>query len=398
MSSQEILFVSHDAGRTGAPFVLLNFQRWLKEHTSMEFATILRRRGPLEAEFAKLGETFLIEAPRWEHRSLGARIANRLGWRAVDSDKRLTALRSRSYRLIYSNTVTNGDVLEVLARPGVKMVTHVHELNYWIEKSGANNWNQVCRHTTKFVAASEAVSLNLQRHHGIVPERIEVVHEFIPIDYRAQSPPPSQALVSRAQLGIPSDAFVVGGSGSETWRKGKDLFVQLAALLRRRNPSRPFWFVWVGWEGEEEDRRQLKRDIEEAGVTDSFLWTGEVANPLEYFACFDAFALVSREDPFPLVCLEAALLEKPILCFADAGGTPELVEEDSGFVIPYLDLHAMADKLLLLAENDDLRQQMGVCGSTKVRQRFALDVMAPRLYNLIEGLLDHTTTRVALTP
>ena len=79
MSSQEILFVSHDAGRTGAPFVLLNFQRWLKEHTSMEFATILRRRGPLEAEFAKLGETFLIEAPRWEYRSLGARIANRLG-------------------------------------------------------------------------------------------------------------------------------------------------------------------------------------------------------------------------------------------------------------------------------------------------------------------------------
>ena len=53
----------------------------------MEFATILRRRGPLEAEFAKLGETFLIEAPRWEHRSLGARIANRLGWRAFESEQ-----------------------------------------------------------------------------------------------------------------------------------------------------------------------------------------------------------------------------------------------------------------------------------------------------------------------
>ena len=83
----------------------------------MEFATILRRRGPLEAEFAKLGETFLIEAPRWEQRSLGARIANRLGWRAFESDKRLAALRSRSYKLIYSNTVTNGVVLEVRARP-----------------------------------------------------------------------------------------------------------------------------------------------------------------------------------------------------------------------------------------------------------------------------------------
>ena len=397
MSSQEILFVSHDASRTGAPLVLLNFQRWLKKHTSVEFATILRRWGPLAAEFAKLGETLLIEAPRCERLTLGGRIGKRLGWRAFRADKRLAALRGRPHRLIYSNTVTNGDVLQVLARPGVQVITHVHELNYWIEKSGADNWNQVCRHTTKFVAASEAVSQNLLKQHGIAPERMEVVHEFIPVDYRHRPSALGPRPISRAQLGIPPDAFVVGGSGAETWRKGKDLFVQLAALLRRRGPSRSFWFVWVGWEGDEEDRRQLKHDIEEAGVADSFHWTGEVSNPLDYFACFDAFALVSREDPFPLVCLEAALLEKPILCFAGAGGTPELIEEDSGFVAPYLDLGAMADKLLLLGENEDLRRQMGACGAAKVRQRFSLDVVAPRLYHLIDGLLGHTTTRVAPT-
>ena len=328
---------------------------------------------------------------------LGGRIAKRLGWTGFRSKRRLSALRGRSHRLIYSNTVTNGDVLQVLARPGVQVITHVHELNYWIEKSGADNWNQVRRHTTKFITASEAVSQNLQRRHGIAPERMEVVHEFVPLDDRPQNTSPGRKPISRALLGIPSDAFVVGGSGSETWRKGKDLFVQLAALLHRRHPSRPFWFVWVGWEGDEEDRRQLKHDIKEAGIADAFLWTGEVENPLEYFACFDAFALVSREDPFPLVCLEAALLEKPILCFAGAGGAPELVEKDSGFVTPYLDLGAMADKLLLLGENEDLRRKMGACGAAKVRERFSLDVMAPRLYHLIESLLDHTSPRTAST-
>ena len=115
--------------------------------------------------------------------------------------------------------------------------------------------------------------------------------------------------------------------------KAKTSLCNLPRCSSRRHPSRPFRFVWVGWEGDAEDRRQLKHDMNQAGVADSFLWTGEVANPLDYFACFDAFALVSREDPFPLVCLEAALLEKPILCFAGAGGTPELVEEDSGFVM-----------------------------------------------------------------
>jgi glycosyltransferase involved in cell wall biosynthesis len=394
VSSGDILFISHDSGRTGAPLVLLNFQRWLKRHTSLEFATILRRRGPLEPDFAALGETFLIETPRWE-RIVRKRIAPRLPLPRFGTNKRLAALRDRSHRLIYSNTVTNGDVLRILAKPGTNVVTHVHELDYWIDKSGQDNWDQVCRHTTKFVAASEAVSRNLQERHRISPDRMEVVHEFIPVDNNLKLNAAGEGTAVRRRLGIPANAFVVGASGCETWRKGKDLFVQLATLLRRRHPTRSFWFVWVGWEGDEEERRQLKHDIEKGDVADTFCWTGEVANPLDYFACFDAFALVSREDPFPLVCLEAALLEKPILCFADAGGTSELVEDDSGFVVPYLDLTAMADKLLLLGENEELRLKMGACGAAKVKQRFSLDVMAPRLHHVINNLLGHATPNLA---
>ena len=135
----------------------------------------------------------------------------------------------------------------------------------------------------------------------------------------------------------------------------------------------------------------MKHDIERAGIADRFCWTGEVSNPLDYFAGLDAFALVSREDPFPLVCLEAALLEKPILCFAGAGGTPELIEDDSGFVVPYLDLNAMADKLLLLGGDEQLRRRMGACGAAKVRERFSLDVMAPRLHRVIDSMLGQTT-------
>ena len=117
-------------------------------------------------------------------------------------------------------------------------------------------------------------------------------------------------------------------------------------------------------------RAPALRTIERAGIADSFCWTGEVANPLDYFACFDAFALVSREDPFPLVCLEAALLEKPILCFAGAGGTSELIEEDSGFTVPYLDLNAMADKLLFLGK---MRSGATMGAAAQSTKRFSLD-------------------------
>ena len=364
--------------------VLLNFQRWLKQNTDLNFVTIVRRRGSLEPEFARLGETIVIERSAWEKHVTG-RVAKRLGWPRPGSVRRLEALRDRPYRLIYSNTVTNGAVIEAVARPGVPIITHVHELNHWIHKSGPENWNQVCRHTTKFVAVSEAVSRNLQESHQVLTDRIEVVHEFIPVDDKVA---PDVSGKMRTQLGIPSDAFVVGGSGAETWRKGKDLFVQLAISVHRHRPHRPFWFVWVGWEGDEEDQRKLKQEIKDAGIVDNFVWTGEVDDPLEHFACFDAFALVSRDDPFPLVCLEAALLQKPVLCFDGAGGAPELVETDAGFVAPYLDVTAMAEKLILLGENEELRRKMGARGAAKVRDRFSLGVQAPRLYQVVENLLN----------
>jgi glycosyltransferase involved in cell wall biosynthesis len=63
-----------------------------------------------------------------------------------------------------------------------------------------------------------------------------------------------------------------------------------------------------------------------------------VSNPLDYLSVFDIFALTSREDPYPLVVLEAALLQKPMVCFEKAGGAQDLIETDAGLIVPYLSL------------------------------------------------------------
>ena len=115
-----------------------------------------------------------------------------------------------------------------------------------------------------------------------------------------------------------------------------------------------------------------------------------VDNPLDYLAAVDVFAMVSREDPFPLVSLEAAALGKPVLCFAEAGGTPELVEHDAGAIVPYLDLETMADRLLEFASSEQLRVAMGQRGAAKVRERFSEEVIAPQLHRVITRVLEET--------
>jgi glycosyltransferase involved in cell wall biosynthesis len=101
--------------------------------------------------------------------------------------------------------------------------------------------------------------------------------------------------------------------------------------------------------------------------------------------------MVSREDPFPLVCLEAASTGAPIVCFDDAGGTKEFVERDCGFIAPYMDVDAMAGHVLSLLRSEQLRQQLGLRAAEKVRERHTISVAAPKLLKVIERQLRHNS-------
>ena len=64
--------------------------------------------------------------------------------------------------------------------------------------------------------------------------------------------------------------------------------------------------------------------------------------PAEILKTADLLALVSLEDSFPLVGLEAALQGTPTICFQGGGGMPEFVSDDAGFAVAYLDVEEMS--------------------------------------------------------
>jgi glycosyltransferase involved in cell wall biosynthesis len=135
----------------------------------------------------------------------------------------------------------------------------------------------------------------------------------------------------------------------------------------------------------------LQYDLNRLGLADRVHFVGARPNPQDYLAVFDVFTLVSREDPFPLVSLEAASLGKPVVCFAGSGGAPEFVESDSGFVVPYLDLEGMADRCVELLRSPELRARLGQCAAAKVRQRHDVAVVGPQLAQLLRRLLQPVT-------
>lgn len=382
----KILFISHSAGRTGAPIGLLAFMQWLKRNTGAQMGTFLKSHGPLSPAFAELGPLVAQEPT----------ILQRLGNRYKVLPRRLFNLKSNTsrirkmltenqYDLIYSNTFTNGNELEALSSFSVPVITHVHELEYWIQKSGPENFAKVCANSDSYIAASNAVRRYLLSFPILANAKISVVYEHI------RDLPPTKTNDAKnaayKKLRLPENAFVVGGCGAEFWRKGRDLVPQLLSKLRRAAPDLNIHFVWIGTPGSEHEEYTFYYDLKKCAVLPYFRTTGEVADPIELFAALDIFALLSRDDPYPLACLEAAATSIPVVCFDGAGGIPEFVASSCGLSSSYLDIDAMSDNILLLARDPERRNKIGENCRCRVASENLPHVTGPQLLRVIEEQL-----------
>lgn len=348
----KILFVSHDASRTGAPLFLLHQLRWLRANTDLSFAIILRTSGPLEADFRALGETL------------------------VNPDGSALGEFLRDIQLIYANTCTNGIFLETLSFGDIPVITHVHELESVIASFGEHNWNQVRGHTVRFIACSQAVSTCLQGR-GVPPAQIQVIHSTIPVAKvleNAAAIPPAEI---RRQHGWGDDIIVLG-CGVASLVKGADRFVETAGHVRRLRTGGPhIRFVWVG--------RIHEADAAIFSTAENVEFLGERTNPHPYLQAANIFCVASREDSFPLVMLEAALLGQPVLCFEGSGGAPEFCARGTGLVIPEGKTELLAEKIIALAGPETaLRKQMGQTGAALVRTEFDIPNTARQIRAQIE--------------
>jgi glycosyltransferase involved in cell wall biosynthesis len=387
MAGKRVLFISHEATRTGAPILLLHLVKWLKANSDLSFDIMLRDGGVLELDFSAIAPVTNFKAGRSAATNWLPGGSTRMGLRSAAEKSFLRRLKGRLLRkdfgLAYANTVINADILEFFSDLRCQILCHVHEL----ECGNTERFERVKEYTSHYIAVSEAVRQNLVANHNIPEDRIDTVYEFIPVAASRETDQEVARGEVLQRLNIPANAMIVAASGTLEWRKGPDLFVQLARSIRERHPSKPIHFVWIGGESGRPSFGQLMHDVAHAGLEGYVHFVGSQSDPLTYFAACDVFAMVSREDPFPLVSLEAASLGKPIVCFDGSGGAKEFVEDDCGYVIPYLDVELMGVRVDELLASEEVRGRFGRRAAEKVLQRHDVTVAAPKILNIINRFL-----------
>jgi glycosyltransferase involved in cell wall biosynthesis len=373
--------LGHDASRTGAPILLLEFLRWADRNTSDQWITFLGRGGPLVDEYRQAGPTLVATGQKSS--GILPRVMNRLSPnRFVHRLRRI--MEQFGPELIYVNSVASVPLLGKLrnGKPFPPRIIHVHELESMTRRYSltCDLADELCR-SQAVIAASQAVKDSLAREFPLDITNIEIIHEYLcrSIDHDLDRTACRTNICQK--LEIDPGSKIVVSLGTVGWRKSPESLIHVAKRVLQKRGMLNSHFVWVGNMGGRQP--ELLYDAERMKLQGRVHFVGESTEPLEYLAAADVFALTSREDPYPLAMLEAALMKLPIVCFDHSGGAPEFVQDDCGYVVPYLDHEAMAACITKLLRSDDMRSRMGTRAREKVLARHTIEETAPRIHKIM---------------
>lgn len=369
---KEILFVSHDANRAGAQIFLYNVMNFLQDRGYKIVLLLVNDWGTFRNELETKFQTYSLSSPP----------KSALDRFLKSNNTTIDIIKSRhNIDLIYVNTIASVHLLETLKTTiGAPVITHIHELSYSISQYGVkDSENILFSFSDKIVACSQAVANNLVQYGNA--ELVEVIHSFVDNSSILKIHNESNIQSIKEEFGLDNEYTWVCACGNADWRKAPDIFVQIAAKTKREDLR----FLWIGIKEDDPLLTQLSYDTQKLGLESKIKWIAPTPKAVELINASEYFLLCSREDPFPLVMLEAALCEKPIFTFKNTGGGDEFVEEDAGFRVEYLDVDQMARYLDTVTENQ--KTTLGKKAQSKVLDNYSLENSMIKIQNLIESFL-----------
>lgn len=93
-------------------------------------------------------------------------------------------------------------------------------------------------------------------------------------------------------------------------------------------------------------------------------------------------------EGLPKSLIEATAIGRPIITTMSIGCKDTVDDGINGFLIPTKDVDALIDKLTLLIDDANLRQEMGKAARDKAEREFSLDVVIEKHLSIYNELIE----------
>ncbi len=232
--------------------------------------------------------------------------------------------------------------------------------------------------SSRVIGVSQAVSDNLIQD-GIPKKKVRTIYNGI---FPLKEIDASKKSELRRNCGFSDDDIVVGIVARMEPVKGHDVFIKAAALAAEKNEKLRFLIVGSGSCEEE-----IKSEAQRLGIGEKCFFAGYVRDVNDVNNIMDISVLTSKSEALSLSLIEAMSLGKPAVA-TDSGGTGEVIKDGvSGFVVENCNHNAVCEKILLLADDAELRCRMGKAGKVIVDEVFMASVMAEKTCAVYEEIM-----------
>jgi len=219
---------------------------------------------------------------------------------------------------------------------------------------------------------------------GVRPRRLAIAP--VPIDIEQWQGEPRQQ--ARARLGFSEDEFVISSVGRAVHLKAWDVLVRAFARVARRVSSARLLLIGStdGLGIDPTFRRKLDVAIAESGCADRISLLGHRSDVAQILAATDVFAFPTRAEGLPGALAEAMAAGLPCVA-TNISGNDELIRDGAnGILVPVGDSPAMANAILQLAADDQLRRRLGKAARASL-EPFSLEHQVQRVLGYYDDLL-----------
>lgn len=185
----------------------------------------------------------------------------------------------------------------------------------------------------------------------------------------------------RKKLNLKDDDVLVGYFGR--LEKAKSIEILVNAFIEAYQKNNKLVLVLAGFKSEYAITLQTKLSTLDKKFQQRIFWQFNLqANEkVNLYHALDMFVLPSLNESFGIVFLEAWSCKKPVIGTAIGAIKSVITEGKDGLLMQPNDINSLKEKILILAENKELRNEMGINGYNKTKENFSWEAVTEKFRN-----------------
>jgi glycosyltransferase involved in cell wall biosynthesis len=188
----------------------------------------------------------------------------------------------------------------------------------------------------------------------------------------------------RQMIGLPDGAALLGTVANLFPRKGYEVMLRALPTIVHAVPT--VHYIIVGNDDNDYANR-LKQLAHELKIADRVHIVGFQDPVQPFLASLDLYVHPALMEGFGIAVVEAMAMGKAVVA-TTTGGLPEVVAQgETGLLVPPGDVESLAATVVSLLQDRVRREQMGLCGRTRVHERFSLDASVMHMEQLYGEVL-----------